>query len=954
MEEIIEETFCLKACNQIHEIGALRDNLVEEADAQERGNEPYIDEQPSYFPPELVGHLPKNSNILYHYYLMELEQKFVYDIPVHDIVLVLRNRLEAELGSLHFDLDVDRDRLTVNFKYVGVINLSTDQVLLCRRFQKTLLRVLIHHDLKSLNERMDGDILGAETDYLLLPATAKHQRPEIIDWPCVNSVLFSCKKNVESHLNCSLPEGCARIVQTKDGPVCTCLLQNSLVYTPHTDQMYCTTGILELNANSRRGKINSYKKYYEERHGIKLCFEHESLVRGRPIFRVKNYLQRCRNQIEKESSMPSVELPPELCSIVMSPISINTFYSFSFVPSIMHRLESLLIAANLKMMHLDHCNQNDVLPISKVLEAITTKKCQETFDSESLETLGDSFLKYAVSQQLFKTCQDQPEGVLTSKKEKIISNAALCEFGCYRKLPGFIRDESFDPERWIIPDDRSGSALSEEILFNTRKIYIRETRKMESETVADVVEALIGAFLSICGETSALLFMDWLGIKVDFHVTPYERHFQIHAENFVNVRHLESLLNYSFRDPSLLVEALIHGSYMLPEIPRCNYQRLEFLGDSVLDYLITKHFYCKYPGLSPELLTDMRLASVNDDCYARSAVKWELHKDIVHASQELNKQIVETINNFEKLSSESTFGWDSETTFPKVLGDIIESLAGAILVDSGYNKEIVFGSIRPLLEPLITPETPMSHPVKELTELCQKEHYKMEETNKNRNDNEGRSSITVKVDAKGLPFEYTAIAANRKTARKLAYKEVLKSLKESKAFSGFSASHSELSSCFELFGTTQMDTRTTSTGFKAVAKRKPVFIKVDQLTPGTQGHTLVVKVVSSKPVKVTNSKPTRSSMILSRPLHPIRISECLIGDETGTIVFTARNDQIDIMKPGATVILRNAKIEMFKGFMRIAVDKWGRVEVTELANFDVKEDNNLSLVEYELVDAIEE
>ncbi|KAG6700459.1 hypothetical protein I3842_08G113300 [Carya illinoinensis] len=380
MEKIVEETACLEVCNQIHEIDALRDNLVEEADAQERGkfivlwvfisssidcysfyaynaiyttkstgNEPYIDEQPSYFPvPEPVGHLPKNSNILHHYYLIELEQIFVYDIPVRDIVLVLRNKLEAELGSLHFDLHVDRGRLTVNLKYVGEINLTTDQVLLCRRFQKTLLRVLIDHDLKSLNEHMDGDILEIETEYLLLPATAKHQRPVIIDWPCVNSVLFSCKKNGESPLNCSLAEGRARIVQTKDGPVCTSLLQNSLVYTPHTDQMYCTTGILELNANSRmkhhrRGKINTYKKYFEERHGIMLCFEQQSLVRGRPIFREKNHLQRRRNQKEKESSMPSVELPPELCSIVMSPISINTFYSFSFVPSIMHPLESLLL-----------------------------------------------------------------------------------------------------------------------------------------------------------------------------------------------------------------------------------------------------------------------------------------------------------------------------------------------------------------------------------------------------------------------------------------------------------------------------------------------------------------------------------------------------------------------------------------------------------------------------------
>ena len=58
---------------------------------------------------------------------------------------------------------------------------------------------------------------------------------------------------------------------------------------------------------------------------------------------------------------------------------------------------------------------------------------------------------------------------------------------------------------------------------------------------------------------------------------------------------------------------------------------------------------------------------------------------------------------------------------------------------------------------------------------------------------------------------------------------------------------------------------------------------------------------------------------------------------------------VDLMKPGTTVIIRNSKIDMFKGSMRLAVDKWGRVEVTEPAKFEVKEDNNLSLVEYELV-----
>ncbi|KAJ7968599.1 Nucleic acid-binding, OB-fold-like protein [Quillaja saponaria] len=91
-----------------------------------------------------------------------------------------------------------------------------------------------------------------------------------------------------------------------------------------------------------------------------------------------------------------------------------------------------------------------------------------------------------------------------------------------------------------------------------------------------------------------------------------------------------------------------------------------------------------------------------------------------------------------------------------------------------------------------------------------------------------------------------------------------------------------------------------------------------------------------------------------RTFRQTRIAECLIGDETGTILFTARNDQVDLMKPETTVILRNAKIDMFKGSMRLAVDKWGRVEVTEPANFSVKEDNNLSLVEYELVNVVEE
>ncbi|KAJ3695242.1 hypothetical protein LUZ60_000619 [Juncus effusus] len=129
-------------------------------------------------------------------------------------------------------------------------------------------------------------------------------------------------------------------------------------------------------------------------------------------------------------------------------------------------------------------------------------------------------------------------------------------------------------------------------------------------------------------------------------------------------------------------------------------------------------------------------------------------------------------------------------------------------------------------------------------------------------------------------------------------------------------------------------------GAPVVAKRKPVFVKVESLKPGTMGHTLTAKVVASKPVAGKAAPNSRAA----------KIAECLVGDETGCIMFTARNEQVELMKEGSTVIIRNAKIDMFKGSMRLAVDKWGRIEVSpEPATFTVKEDNNLSLVEYELV-----
>ncbi|KAF8064625.1 hypothetical protein HT031_003426 [Scenedesmus sp. PABB004] len=126
----------------------------------------------------------------------------------------------------------------------------------------------------------------------------------------------------------------------------------------------------------------------------------------------------------------------------------------------------------------------------------------------------------------------------------------------------------------------------------------------------------------------------------------------------------------------------------------------------------------------------------------------------------------------------------------------------------------------------------------------------------------------------------------------------------------------------------------------ATEKKAPVFKNVADLRPGTHNHNLKVKVM-------------KAQIVVDRPRGPkgtpLRVAECIVGDASGCIVFTARNEQVELATVGAYVTLRNAKIDMYRGSMRLAVDQWGKVEALEGASFEPKADNNLSLVEYELV-----
>ena len=87
---------------------------------------------------------------------------------------------------------------------------------------------------------------------------------------------------------------------------------------------------------------------------------------------------------------------------------------------------------------------------------------------------------------------------------------------------------------------------------------------------------------------------------------------------------LEKRLGYRFRDRSLLRTALTHKSSKQPY----NNERLEFLGDAVLDLIVGEYLYRKFPEVSEGDLSKLRASLVNEKGFEKLARMIDLGKYI--------------------------------------------------------------------------------------------------------------------------------------------------------------------------------------------------------------------------------------------------------------------------------------------------------------------------------------
>ena len=129
----------------------------------------------------------------------------------------------------------------------------------------------------------------------------------------------------------------------------------------------------------------------------------------------------------------------------------------------------------------------------------------------------------------------------------------------------------------------------------------------------------------------------------------------------MSIHTLEKNLNYRFKSIDLIKLALIHKS----SNNNLNNERLEFLGDSILNSVISEYLYLKYPNEKEGLLTLMRSYIVKGDALTKKAHEIELLKFI-----ELSKGTANLL----------------ESRKQSILEGTIESIIGAVFIDGGFEE----------------------------------------------------------------------------------------------------------------------------------------------------------------------------------------------------------------------------------------------------------------------------
>jgi len=134
----------------------------------------------------------------------------------------------------------------------------------------------------------------------------------------------------------------------------------------------------------------------------------------------------------------------------------------------------------------------------------------------------------------------------------------------------------------------------------------------------------------------------------------------------MDIEQLEKKINVVFKNKDLLLQAMTHRSYLNENRSekRGHNERLEFLGDAVLELATTHFLYKKFPDKTEGDLTAYRSALVNTQTLAETSTKLNINDNLLLSRGEAK---------------------DTGRARQYILADTFESIAGAIYLDQGYD-----------------------------------------------------------------------------------------------------------------------------------------------------------------------------------------------------------------------------------------------------------------------------
>ncbi|KAI3379488.1 hypothetical protein SNEBB_005443 [Seison nebaliae] len=284
------------------------------------------------------------------------------------------------------------------------------------------------------------------------------------------------------------------------------------------------------------------------------------------------------------------------------------------------------------------------------------EKYSDIRNYERLEFLGDALLEFIVSCRLFRLFPMADEGVLSIYRTSLVQNQFLTKLSERLQIQDYLLF-SHGPD--LAPVQALHNATADVFEALLAAIYLDSKR-------LSVVEKVLGKVLWIDNEELEGIWLTNRKDPMQQQFPDGDRHLIEKHVNLKRVQLFEERIGVQFKHIRLLCRAFASQSIGENYLSLGNNQRLEFLGDTVMNFVISDYLYRNYPTHHEGHLSLLRSALVSNE------TQGDLYEELG-----MNNFVIRPSNSHQKLIT------PTEIKKTKERADIFEAVLGAIYIDRG-------------------------------------------------------------------------------------------------------------------------------------------------------------------------------------------------------------------------------------------------------------------------------